>query len=825
MYAVTELRATRVLTIVGAPGIGKSRLLREFRRGVDRLPEPIQVMHGRADQELGRLPYGLLRAMFAHYFQIQENDSPTVARERLETGMQLVLGAEGADYAPLIGQLIGLDSADEPHLRSSGDTRQLYDGGMRAITRFLSALTSEHPAIILLEDVHWADAASLDLIAHLAHEGKHIPLMIIILTRRRLFDWRPNWGQDIAGHLRIDLPPLSERDSRQLVAEILRKAGRIPTDLRSLIVARSEGNPFYIEELIKALIEDGVIIVGPTHWHVQTRALTAARIPPTLEALIRSRLESLSGNERNALAHATLVGPVFWESAVEVLLHDGLPTGIRVADLLESLARREFVVEVVPSSFAHTREYSFRNTLIFEVAKAALPISTYQRDHVRIALWLIDQSGERADTVGSLIAEHYEQAHDTALAADWWARAAQQARATYAIEAAIGFYRKALALIPSDTFYVLRYLTLLDGLGDALRQQARFSEALATLFQAQQIATTIHAPNDEIRIWAHIAEVQNSQERYRDALESVGHIEALAARCGETIELSQALTRKGWSLYYLGRTEAARTAGEQALGISTRFNALNYQAAALSLLGAIYDVMGRYVDSRRFQQQALDLYRQIGDRDGETSLLNNIGVGYATVGDWALAEQFFTDSLTLARATGVRNAEIVALDNLAGALVRLGRYAEAEAHVRESMHLAETIGRTRWAEMHYTLAEARLGQNDLDDALHHARQALELSQKADGRHDLGISWRVLGRLMALLPEHAGARACFTTSAEIFAELGNAAERARTLRYWAAYEHTHGMTEQSHALRTEAQAIFQALGLTLELQPTDASAHL
>ncbi|MCW5853429.1 MAG: AAA family ATPase, partial [Anaerolineae bacterium] len=180
------------------------------------------------------------------------------------------------------------------------------------------------PAVILLEDIHWADDASLDLLDHLARElgpsesslrrRPSLPLLIVALTRPTLFERRPLWGEGESFHTRLTLRPLDRRDSRRLVDEILRKAKYVPPELRDTIVAGAEGNPFYLEELIKMLVEAGVIVTRVEPWRVDLDRLNAVRVPPTLVGVLQARLDALAPAERETLKRASVVGQVFWDA-------------------------------------------------------------------------------------------------------------------------------------------------------------------------------------------------------------------------------------------------------------------------------------------------------------------------------------------------------------------------------------------------------------------------------------------------------------------------------------------------------------------------------
>jgi predicted ATPase len=171
--------------------------------------------------------------------------------------------------------------------------------------------------VIFLEDIHWADDLSLDFFDQLIGGMEAAPLFVIGNARTSFLERRPKWGEGQAFHKRISLGPLTRQASRELVAEILKKAIQVPLLLRELVVGGAEGNPFYIEELIKMLIENGTILKGEGHWEVKQDRLLELDVPPTLTAVLQARLESLPAPERKVLQQAAVVGRIFWQDALE----------------------------------------------------------------------------------------------------------------------------------------------------------------------------------------------------------------------------------------------------------------------------------------------------------------------------------------------------------------------------------------------------------------------------------------------------------------------------------------------------------------------------
>jgi class 3 adenylate cyclase len=292
----TEDAEAHVVTIVGDAGVGKSRLLYEFEKWIELLPEGTRNFQARATPETEAMPYGLSRRMFTLHFEILESDSAAEVREKFRARMAVALKSDQAD---LVGQLLGLDFSASLAVQARLGSESFGELATAHLAEYLRAIASE-PTVILLEDIHWADDSSLDLLDYLVASVPDTRLLVVCLARPTLFERRPSWGEGQEIHTQINLRPLSRRASRVLVGEILQKTEGVPDELRDLIVEGAEGNPFYVEELIRMLIEDGVILLGEDHWRVELGQLAGVRVPPTLTGVLQARLDSLPPEEKTA---------------------------------------------------------------------------------------------------------------------------------------------------------------------------------------------------------------------------------------------------------------------------------------------------------------------------------------------------------------------------------------------------------------------------------------------------------------------------------------------------------------------------------------------
>jgi class 3 adenylate cyclase len=385
---------TRLVTVVGEAGVGKSRLLYEFENWIELRPEQIYFFKGRAAPALQDVPYSIVRDMFAYRFDILESDSAAAALDKFRAGMAGILAPERAD---LVGHLIGFDFSASPAVQNLIGSPDFGTLAKAYLTNYVRALAQGQPMVMFLEDLHWADDSSLDLIEHLVTGIPRARLLLVGLARPALFERRPHWGEGQAAFERLELKLLSKQASRALVDEIMQKVDIIPAALRDLIVEGAEGNPLYVEEMLKMLIEEGVVERGPdaqSAWRVSLERLNQVRVPTTLTGLLQARLDSLPRQEREPLQRAAVVGRLFWDAAVAELADAERE---EVGAALEAIRARELIFGREHSAFAGTQEYLFKHALLRDVTYETVLLKLRRGYHAQVARWRTHWRIRRAD--------------------------------------------------------------------------------------------------------------------------------------------------------------------------------------------------------------------------------------------------------------------------------------------------------------------------------------------------------------------------------------------------------------------------------------------
>ena len=736
-------RQLAVVTVAGDAGIGKSRLLYEFEAWSEARPEAFLLFRGSATPQTGAQAYGLLRDIVAWRLQINDDDSLEAARRKMEDGIvPLFVHDDGPDFAEahahLLGHLIGIEWKDSRHL--SGileDTRQIRQRAFHAAAQFFRRIGASEglPVVLQLEDLHWADDESLDFLEHLADVNRDVPLLMLAFTRPTLFERRAGWPGVTLRHQRIDLPALDRAMSLQLADELLKKLPQVPDTLRDLLTRSAEGNPFYMEELVKMLIDQGAIDAPPggASWAVHAERLRVTQVPPTLTGVLQARLDGLPRPEKLALQQASVVGTVFWDKALAAV-------EARAAEQLPALVRRELTLPRVDAVFDGLREYAFHHQLLHQVTYDTVLRRDKRSGHARVAQWLagLSQQGSlRADDFLGLAAEHFELAGDEANAAEFHARAAEQAVLRFAHDRVLSHVGRALDLLgtmqPQQAGLRWRLLCARDV---TLNLQARRAEQAADLDTLAQLADLL----DDDRKRAYVAWKRSARAmriadwatQERTAREGM----AFAAKAGDDNLRLHALRLLCSVLVQNGQVDVGRTLALQGLAEARSLQLRGAQGRLLNLLSIVAEMQDDLMGSLDFREQSLVVARETGDRINEAITMSNMGVGWLNLGEMDLAQRDLDASLQMLRSNGDRTMESLTLCHLSTLALWQGDEARALALGQSALDSA-IAAQARDME---SVAGLRLGDAELNRGrLAAARQAYAQAQALANK--IGVPWQ------------------------------------------------------------------------------------
>jgi len=748
----------RLITVVGEAGVGKTRLVREFSRWQEAFPVKATLFQGRTDQRLMEVPYGLLRDLVIDHFGIDEGDRAKQIEAKLERHLAAALGRGRAarpgaarsgltERAQLIGRLVGLEVT--PGDEAGGPERAAArERAVEALLAYFVAVARRSAAtLFILEDIHWADDDSLALLERLSAQTMDAPAVMICLARPQLFERRPGWAAENAAATTLPLAPLSETDCRALVLQILRKLPDIPPALLELIVRSAAGNPFYVEELVRVLIEDGIIVPGETAWQLRPRELTRLRVPATLTGVLQARLDRLPELERLALQQAAVVGDEFWDSAVQQINSASRNPFDRaqVAAALQSLERRDMIYRAPSPVFGDSQAYLFKHAVLREVAYESVLLRDRPAYHLQAARWLEAHSDDRLAEYAAPIGQHHERAGQPAEAARLYEMAARRAAEQYKPGAAVEYYRKALELVKELPQYLDLRLNVQERLGRILQQEGRLVEALYTFHAMQRLAELDGNLQGEARAENALATVLRELGDHDSALAAAGRAERLARLSGGDMEWARALRLRAEAAAELGRTDEAREAATAAVERARPLVAPRELARALALRAA-HDATTAAADVAELAALVTTLAER-GATDEAAETLTWLGEAQLQRGEAAAATAALARALALRRAAGDPAGAAETLRLLGLAVCRDGQAEAAVAHLEEAGALAEATG-NRYLRLlcRLALAEALLARDRAEAAEATLRGVIAAAE--DGQR-LG-TWLYLAEANALL---------------------------------------------------------------------------
>lgn len=704
-----------VVTVLGDAGIGKSRLLYEFNGWAELQTVNWWWFKGRASLSMLNAPYALLRDIFAFRFDIKDSDPLALAHLKMEDGFRQFLqgDADVIEKAHVVGHLIGLNFTTSPYLRGLlQDPRQLRQQALFYLTQFFRAVAAQSPVLMMIDDLQWADTGSLDALSTIFENlPPETPFMALNVARSMVYEHYPRWGQNFPAHTRLDLSPLTKDDSRRLVDEILRKVSELPQAVRELVVGGAEGNPFYLEELIKMLIDSKVIRPSNDVWSVDPSRLATVRVPPTLTEVLQARLDSLSVLERTVLQHASAVGRIFWDQVL-VVLGEGL-SRVEVAEAISSLKRKELIFERRPAAFSGLREYTFKHSLLHEVTYETLLKRQRALYHVASAAWLDKVSGERRAEYLTQIADHYEKGGDYEHAAAALSEAAYRALNLSALSEARSFFEHALELLGHSEKPNREIIELEIGLSETYTQLSDYPMAQKHGEIASALSNQIQNDVLVAESLVQLGQVALQLGNYQSASSYFSGAQYLAEKENVPGTLARVLVALSTAEWRLGNLETAREHSLQSLRLAEKIGDVTTRIVALNRLGVISGSLGHSLEADEYCQQSLSLALSVGNRERASTALNNLGAQAGEQNLWQKAWDYYTHAYEVSQETGTLYGMALCQINLAMAGIKLGKMDEANYLLHEGAELAYKIGTMQvcvFAVIYYALLKYAQGE-------------------------------------------------------------------------------------------------------------------
>jgi class 3 adenylate cyclase/tetratricopeptide (TPR) repeat protein len=701
------------VTVLGEPGIGKSRLVAEFEGSV--LNEAL-MLHGRC------LPYGEVLGYWALAEILKEATGITATDDRETTYRKLgdlvakVIGQTEAMWDPgeitrHLALLTGLD-IDMKQSVALADQRALHV----SVRRFIEALAHSQPLIVLLEDLHWADDALLDLIEFMAAHGHDVPLLIVVQARPELLEKRPAWGRGVRGFTSLSLEPLDEGNGHELVLQLCKEHG-LSEEVMQRIGHGAAGNPLFAEELVATIAERGGTM----------------GVPSAIKALISARLDVLAPEERRAIQLAAVIGKVFWEGGLRALgASDDVNTHLEVLeqkDLLRSQPR---------SQFHGDQEYAFKHDLIRDVAYEMLSRADRRLLHSRVVTWVEVRSGERIEEYLDLLAHHAVRAEQPERALDYLTRAAERAERAAA-------HREEAALLAQAI-----------EIAERAGQKQLVAELRAKRGKAFSTVTMWREASPELELALAGLASEQVERRIQVLIDlansCVGLIDIPSARryATEALALAEEIGRDGLAagaMCALAYTDCSDGAIRVSLDqyqrafVRATEDHIASLASGVEMSGLILYWLGNFDDAITHTRRALELARKSNDIATIASALGSLCLALTGKGCYGEALQVFAEARQFTREYGTGERLARATSMCGGLHLEVFDFARAEALAEEAREISRSLNwplATASAGIDLLLNFARRGEVGRCEPL--LPEVAEAVVKAQGVH--GWNWRL-----------------------------------------------------------------------------------
>jgi class 3 adenylate cyclase/tetratricopeptide (TPR) repeat protein len=660
-------QTAQLVTLVGVPGVGKSRLVAEFFRVIDADPEIYWWRQGRS------LPYGETQSFWAlgeivkSQAGILETDTAAVAEQKLLDMLDDLLG--GASDRSWVERHV------RPLAGMAGETETTMDRRSEAFSawrRLLEALGEQRPLVLVFEDLHWADDGLLDFVDYLADWVATVPMLIVATARPELLDRRPGWSGGKRNASTVSIPALSPEETARLLGSLLDQM-LLPAEVQSQVLARAEGNPLYAEQYVRMLQDRGFLVRGAGGWQLEEGG--ELPLPETVQGMIAARLDALPPEQKELVQDAAVVGKVFWPAAIAAI-GERSPHGLE--EPLHALERKEFIRRDRRSAVADEMQYVFLHLLVRDVAYGQIPRARRVDMHRRAAEWIESLAPDRSEDRAEMLAHHYREAFDLAEAAGIDVEPLRApARAAFAVASERA---ESLNAWPAAIELVQAAIKLTDeGDPDLPRLQLRTARASWVVgdFGTENVLAA------------------------RDAFLTHGDLAAAA----------EAESVHSLMLWYRGDGAAAAAASSRAVELAADQPLTAAKVWVFAQHARRASLGGDLVTALDLGPRTLEMAEELGRDDYASHALNTIGMARVESGD----EEGIADlerSVERARRANYPYGIAHGCNNLANMLWQLARLEEAVPYLRQAREAAEQYGArvaVLWAEAEAVYENLLLG--------------------------------------------------------------------------------------------------------------------
>lgn len=825
--AVEELSEGKggVCFVLGDAGLGKSRILEELKQTLPGLSAQVSLLEGRCLAYTENVPYWPFLLILSQIAGISDRDDKEGIQRKLLARSQELLPGVWEEVVPYLGYLFSVRFGEDLDAKVKYlEPKDLKTQIFLSLRLLLAALAGTQPLLLVIDDYHWMDPASLEFLVFLFEDPEPRPLHLLALSRiekgKEAYKTRERLKQGLGDRYQeILLEPLDPKAGSEMVYNLLNVPG-IAEGFKDKILAKAAGNPFYLEEIVRSLIDSGVLVQTAGVWHL-TAPVESLTIPDTVQAVIAARLDRLEREVRDILQMAAVIGRNF---PVSVLGHlcrmDHLMLTLYLADL-ESFA---YIHELKRDP---ELEYVFRHPLLQEVAYNGLVKKERRMLHRKAGEAIETLYRDRLDDFTELLAYQYAHSDQHEKAISWLQRAGEKAKARYANEEAISYFEQLATLLEKESGHIPEVCATYEALGDIFQLKGDFQKAHQVFGKFSRAATGNSVL--EARARRKMAQIYWKQDLPGETLAALEEADQKIPgnSLPENLERAANCTLRTWVYKGTGEMDKAVQEGEKGLRIAEEAEktaageelrmAKMVKARALNVLGMLLSLRDKSDQAVELISQGIALLRELGDLQGVGGTTHNLGRVYEDKGESRRALALFQESEKLFESIGYKEGLGIANNSIGSVLEEEGEYEQALERFQRYLRISEEIG------YHSGIAGAKCNIANILNIRGDSEGAFELYQqhfsyaasKGDAReqglahYDLGYHFLLQGRLIEAEEHLRKAVSCYQ-------KIGDKSTLSKVYSYLAEVKARQGSVAQM----AEAQAL---LGKAVQVAEETGSA--
>jgi diguanylate cyclase (GGDEF)-like protein len=783
-----EIRQHGGLVLIhGEMGVGKTRLTKELKQHVERTGGT--VLTGGCHVDTRSIPYYPFRDAFRRYFETGEEEDGS----SLETLPEY-------SQRELARILPGIKEIHHTELERPPDSYRLFEA-TRLLLQGISTVSGS-TVLLIVEDIHWSDKASLDLLHYLARNLEKAPVLMYATYRTEEARKSPNLssflgsvtGEKLAEE--IFLVPLSS-ESVSTMLNLLYPGVRFPKDFHEFLYRKTEGNPFFVEELLKSLSPE----------EIQEGLTRIEKVPASLRAVLESRIDSLSPEMREVLACGALVGEEF---EFRVLCEVSDRPLSEILDAMEAGTGGHILVERIE---AGEERYAFAHSLMADVLYSGLAKVRRRMWHAQTGTALERIHAGRLDQLYGQLMYHFERAENWEKALHYALSAARQARDDYANDEAIRLYKKARLMLHRLTRdATMENVVITQSLGDVYQLTGRYREALAEYTLLRDAAERNDDGLEEGQALCRMAEIHHIQGDYEHMMELAQTAQSAFESANSRTGIAASLDLVGNAYFHQGEFEKAMECCEQALKIHKKTADERGIASSLLSIGIVHDSRGDYDEALKSHGQSLDIWRRIGDKRKTASTLTSIGDVYTNKGDFTEALKHHEEAFDILREMGDIRGSATCLQSIARVHSDRGDLSEALRYFEESLKSHKEIGSKPGIALSLNgIGNVYWNRGEFEKALKYYEECYAIRSEIGDVHGAAMSLHNIGIIHANRGEYEEALTCYLESLETQREIGDKHSMALSLHSTGVILWCRGSYDEALKYHQEGLAIKRDIG--------------